>query len=40
MAEKNTTDLLDYRVIEPNDLTTDSKLIILLQEFLGEITGL
>lgn len=33
MAEKNTTDLLDYRVIEPNDLTTDSKLIILLHGY-------
>ena len=27
MSEKITTDLLDYRVIEPNNLITDSKLI-------------
>ena len=33
MSEKITTDLLDYRVIEPNNLTTDSKLIILLHGF-------
>ena len=33
MSEKITTDLLDYRVIEPNNLATDSKLIILLHGY-------
>ena len=34
MSEKKfTTDLLNYRVIEPNNLTIDSKLIILLHGF-------
>ncbi len=34
MSEKKiTTDLLNYRVIEPNSLTIDSKLIILLHGF-------
>ena len=33
MSEKITTDLLDFRLIEPNNLTIDSKLIILLHGF-------